>query len=112
MEVVKVLSPLRQEFEEFFVPGVHYLPASLSNLSAVLDLALDDAHAPAMREMLRAKQAVVAERLALEPTAARAAAELLRVWSQRRIEGFDFSGGRVRERPAPDVLAGMTTPGT
>ena len=110
--MVKIESSLEQEFEEFFVPGVHYLPASLTNLSAVLDLALDDAHAPAMREMLRAKQAVVAERLALEPTAARAAAELLRVWSQRRIEGFDFSGRRERERPAPDILAGTTPGGT
>ena len=84
--VLKLASPLREEFERFLVPGVHYVPVDLRNVSAVVPYVLDDANAAEMQEVAWNAGRVAAERLGLAATADRAAAALAGIWAQMLLQ--------------------------
>ena len=85
--VLKLASPLREEFERFLVPGVHYVPVDLRNVSTVVPYVLDDANAAEMQEVAWNAGRVAAERLGLAATADRAAAALAGIWAQMVQDG-------------------------
>ena len=91
--VVKLVSPLRQEFERFLEPGVHYVPVDLRNVSAVVPYVLDEANAAEMQEVAWNAGRVVAERLGLAATTDRAAAALAGIFAQMQSEGAGSAGG-------------------
>ena len=103
--VVKLVSPLREEFERFLEPGVHYVPVDLRNVSAVVPYVLDEANAAEMQEVAWNAGRVAAERLGLAATADRAAAALAGIFAQMQFEG----AGSETDSEVDGLAAGART---
>ena len=78
--VLKMASPLVQEFERVVLPGVHYVPFTMQNVSAAVEYVLADENAAEMQAMVRRAHAALAEQLGLEKVAERMRDDLVRLW--------------------------------
>ena len=78
--VLKMASPLVQEFERVILPGVHYVPFTMQNVSAAVEFVLADENAAEMQAMVRRAHAAMAEELGLEKVAERMRDDLVRLW--------------------------------
>ena len=78
--VLKMESPLKQEFERFLLPGVHYLPFTMRNATEAVEYALAEENAAEVRAMVRRAHRAMAERMGLEHVAQRVRDDLVRLW--------------------------------
>ena len=78
--VLKLASPLVQEFERVILPGVHYVPFTMQNVSAAVEFVLAEENAAEMQAMVRRAHAAMAEELGLEKVAERMRDDLVRLW--------------------------------
>ena len=85
--VLKMESPLKQEFERFLLPGVHYLPFTMRNATEAVEYALAEENAAEVRAMVRRAHRVMAERMGLEHVARRVRDDLVRLWGLAEEEG-------------------------
>ena len=85
--VLKMASPLVQEFERVILPGVHYVPFTMQNVSAAVEFVLADENAAEMQAMVRRAHAAMAEELGLEKVAERMRDDLVRLWRGAPADG-------------------------
>ena len=88
---------MTQEIERVVLPGVHYMPFTMQNVSEVVQYVLAEENAAEMQAMVRRAHTVLAEELGLEKGAERMRDDLVRLWA---------GTGATRADPAsPDTLA-------
>ena len=79
--MLKMESPLVQEIERVVLPGVHYMPFTMQNVSEVVRYVLAEENAAEMQAMVRRAHTALAEELTLEKGAERMRDDLVRLWA-------------------------------
>ena len=79
--VLKMESTLTQEIERVVLPGVHYMPFTMQNVSEVVRYVLAEENAAEMQAMVRRAHTALAEELTLEKGAERMRDDLVRLWA-------------------------------
>ena len=72
---------MTQEIERVVLPGVHYMPFTMQNVSEVVQYVLAEENAAEMQAMVRRAHTVLAEELTLKKGAERMRDDLVRLWA-------------------------------
>ena len=99
--VLKMASPLVQEFERVILPGVHYVPFTMQNVSAAVEFVLAEENAAEMQAMVRRAHAAMAEELGLEKVAERMRDDLVRLWRGAAADSALASEAEQPRAPSP-----------
>ena len=99
--VLKMASPLVQEFERVILPGVHYVPFTMHNVSAAVQYVLAEENAAEMQAMVRRAHAAMAEELGLEKVAERMRDDLVRLWRGAAADSALASEAEQPRAPSP-----------
>ena len=85
--MLKMESTLTQEIERVVLPGVHYMPFTMQNVSEVVRYVLAEENAAEMQAMVRRAHTALAEELTLEKGAERMRDDLVRLWAAQHTCG-------------------------
>ena len=94
--MLKMESTMTQEIERVVLPGVHYMPFTMQNVSEVVRYVLAEENAAEMQAMVRRAHTALAEELTLEKGAERMRDDLVRLWAASSYQ----SAGEVAEANA------------
>ena len=72
---------MTQEIERVVLPGVHYMPFTMQNVSEVVQYVLAEENAAEMQAMVWRAHTVLAKELGLEKGAERMRDDLVRLWA-------------------------------
>ena len=86
---------MTQEIERVVLPGVHYMPFTMQNVSEVVQYVLAEENAAEMQAMVKRAHTVMTERMGLEKAAERVRDDLVRLW---RDVGTMPAAARQRRR--------------
>merc|ERR1719159_2008275 len=79
--MLKMESTMTQEIERVVLPGVHYMPFTMQNVSEGVQYVLAEENAAEMQAMVRRAHTVLAEELGLKKGAERMRDDLVRLWA-------------------------------